>query len=243
MAVQDSGLCTTIPRIWYEAMRIETLGDCALQVVLGDAGDERTRRRVAAAVERVRGAAVSGVIECVPGFTSVTVHFDPVRAAHPLDDSLHRLLADLDEAAGIAGRLMEIPVCYGGEFGPDLEAVAAHHGVAADEIVELHAAGEYRVHLIGFVPGFPYLGGLDAKLATPRRDTPRTAVPAGSVGIGGAQTGIYPIASPGGWQLIGRTPLRLFDARRDPAALLRAGDRVRFRPVDAEAFRRMEPGA
>jgi len=228
-------------------MRIEPLGDRAVQIVLGDAPDEPTRRRVAAASRRLAEARLPGIIECVPGFTSLTIHYDPVQL--PLSDSgwlgssLTDLLEALDDSAGDDGRLLEIPVCYGGELGPDLESVASLHGLTADEAIELHAAGDYRVHLIGFVPGFPYLGGLDPKLATPRRESPRTVVPAGSVGIGGAQTGIYPVESPGGWQLIGRTPLRLFDAHRDPPALLRAGDRVRFVPVDADAFRRLEHGS
>lgn len=224
-------------------MRIEPLGDRAVQIVLGDAPGEPTRRLVEAASRRVREAALPGVIECVPGFTSLTIHFDPLQLPDPPAEWLPRLFAGLDQFAGDDGRLVEIPVCYDGEFGPDLESVASLHGLTADEVVALHAAADYRVHLVGFVPGFPYLGGLDAKLATPRRESPRTAVPAGSVGIGGAQTGIYPVESPGGWQLIGRTPLRLFDAHRDPPALLRAGDRVRFLPVDAEAFRRLEGGA
>lgn len=225
-------------------MRIEPLGDSAVQVVLGDAPGEPARRRVEVAARRLAESALPGLIECVPGFTTLTIHYDPLQLPPgSLESSLAHLLADLDESAGDDGRLVEIPVCYGGEFGPDLESVASLHGLAADEVVALHAAGEYRVHLVGFVPGFPYLGGLDAKLATPRRESPRTAVPAGSVGIGGAQTGIYPVESPGGWQLIGRTPLRLFDALRDPPALLRAGDRIRFLAVDADAFRRLENGA
>lgn len=230
-------------------MRIEPLGDRALQLVLGDAPDEPTRRRVAAAWRRLR--ALPGVTECVPGFTTLTIHFDPLRfpvvegaagslpsrAASVHEGGLAALVAAVSTAGNVLddapGRVVEIPVRYGGEDGPDLEEVAALHGISADEVVALHAAGEYRVHLIGFVPGFPYLGGLDARLHTPRRDSPRTVVPAGSVGIGGAQTGVYPIESPGGWRLIGRTPLPLFDPLRDPPALLRAGDIVRFRPVDA----------
>lgn len=227
-------------------MRIEPLGDSAVQIVLGNAPDEPTRRRIAAASRRVREAGLPGLIESVPGFTSLTIHYDPIQlppsAPGWLDSSLALLLADLDDSEGDDGRLVEIPVCYGGEFGPDLQSVASLHGLTADGVVALHAAGDYRVHLVGFVPGFPYLGGLDARLATPRRESPRTAVPAGSVGIGGAQTGIYPVESPGGWQLIGRTPLRLFDAHRDRPALLRAGDRIRFLPVDAEAFRGLERG-
>ena len=124
--------------------------------------------------------------------------------------------------------MIEVPVCYDEDFAPDLETVAQHCGLEPNEVVARHAAARYGVRCVGFTPGFPFLGGLPAKLATPRRKSPRPAVPAGSVGIGGAQTGIYPLRSPGGWNIIGRTPLRLFDVTREPAALLRAGDRVRF---------------
>lgn len=218
-------------------MRIEPLGDRAVQVVLGGAPDERTRRRIVAAAGRVEG--LPGVMECVPGFTSLTLHYDPAALPSPewLEDELRRVLAALDESDGAEGRVVEIPVCYGGEWGPDLAEVAALHGMTEAAVVELHAPGDYRVHMVGFLPGFPYLGGLHPGLHTPRRSSPRTVVPAGSVGIGGGQTGVYPAESPGGWQLIGRTPRRLFDARRDPPALLRAGDRVRFVPIDAAAFR------
>jgi len=133
---------------------------------------------------------------------------------------------------------MEIPVCYEPEFGFDLEHVATHASLDGKEVVHLHSAAEYRVHCVGFTPGFPFLGGLNPKLATPRKDIPRKEIPAGSVGIGGKQTGIYPIKSPGGWNIIGRTPLRLFDPQKDPPALLRAGARVRFRAITREEFER-----
>ncbi len=230
-------------------MKIELVGDSTVQVVLGDEPGEMTRRRVAAAGARLRAARVPEVVEVVPGTTSITIHYDPILVANRgspvrwVGRSLLRLLADLDEHVGDEGRVVEVPVCYGGELGPDLDAVAALHGLAADEVVRLHAAGEYRVHMVGFVPGFPYLGGLHPRLHTPRRESPRTSVPRGSVGIGGGQTGIYPVESPGGWQLIGRTPLRLFDAHVEPPALLRAGDVVRFRPVSEAEFRALEAGA
>ena len=130
-------------------------------------------------------------------------------------------------------------MCYGGEYGPDLEAVAVHAGLSPDAVVARHAAGDYSVAMLGFAPGFPYLLGLDPALHAPRRTDPRTRVPAGSVAIGGAQTGIYPRELPGGWNLIGRTPLPLFDPRREPPALLAAGDRVRFRAIDVDGFARL----
>ncbi|WP_068776397.1 5-oxoprolinase subunit PxpB [Paenibacillus sp. FJAT-26967] len=138
-----------------------------------------------------------------------------------------------------AGRVKIIPVCYGGEYGPDLEEVAKIHGLTAEEVIRLHSGACYRVYMIGFIPGFPYMGGLPSALATPRRSNPRVRIPAGSVGIGGTQTGVYPLASPGGWHLIGRTPYELFTPRRDIPALLQAGDDVRFQPITAADYERI----
>jgi 5-oxoprolinase (ATP-hydrolysing) subunit B len=168
------------------------------------------------------------VVEVVPGMNNLTIVFDPLA----VDASL--LAAELAAAwedtaqAPPSSREIEIPVRYGGEFGPDLAEVSAHTGLDAEEVVKRHAQGEYVVYFLGFQPGFAYLGGLDASLHTPRRAVPRIEVPAGSVGIGGAQTGIYPAAAPGGWQLIGRAELALFDPARAPPTLLQPGDRVRF---------------
>lgn len=134
-------------------------------------------------------------------------------------------------------RTVVIPVCYGGEFGPDLEEVARFHGMTEDEVIAIHAQGRYRVYMIGFAPGFAYLGGLSPEIATPRRATPRTHVPAGSVGIAGNQTGVYPLATPGGWQIIGRTPLALFRPHHEEPSLLRAGDIVQFCPITEEQYR------
>jgi inhibitor of KinA len=142
-------------------------------------------------------------------------------------------VADANDSDGVQ---VEIPVCYGGEFGPDLDYVASHAGMSTHEVIERHMRPLYRVHLIGFLPGFPYLGGLDPRLATPRRDTPRTAVPAGSVGIGGMQTGVYPLESPGGWHLIGRSPAVIFDSTRTPPTRLAPGDVVRFRAIEPGEF-------
>ncbi len=217
-------------------MRIEPLGDCAALVRFGDGIDETLHRLVQAACARLEAEPVPGATELVPAFTTVAVCYDPARvgSAAPyrtVAAALEARLAGLEADAAVPSRTVEIPVHYGGADGPDLEHVAAHARLTAAEVVRLHAAGEYLVHMLGFAPGFPYLGGLDPRLHCPRREVPRTAVPAGSVGIGGSQTGIYPLVSPGGWQLIGRTPLELFDPAREPPALLRAGDRVRFVPV------------
>jgi KipI family sensor histidine kinase inhibitor len=168
------------------------------------------------------------VREAVPGMNNLTLLFDPAQIdAAELEMQVLSAWPQL-AAASIEGRRIEIPVAYGGEHGPDLAEVAAHTGLAPEEVVRRHSAGDYVVYLLGFLPGFAFMGGLAPELATPRRASPRVAVPAGSVGIGGEQTGIYPLPSPGGWQLIGRTSLRLFDPDAAEPTLLRPGDRVRF---------------
>jgi inhibitor of KinA len=150
--------------------------------------------------------------------------------------ALEAACADLAHAHLPPPRIVEIPVCYGGAFGPDLDDVAERHGLGSDDVVAIHTSGEYLVYMVGFMPGFAYLGGLDERIATPRRRSPRTAVPAGTVGIGGQQTGVYPLVSPGGWNLIGRTPLRIFDPARDEPTLLATGDRVRFRAIPLDEY-------
>jgi inhibitor of KinA len=212
---------------------LEPLGDAAVLVRLGDAIDESTHLRVRLAYARLRRAPVVAALDIVPAFTTVAVHYDPAHAdyhmvAARIADTLQQFEAEQLPGA----RTLTIPVRYGGGNGPDLELVAAHAGLTPHDVVRRHAAGDYLVHMIGFAPGFPYLGGLDPRLACPRRDVPRTHVPAGSVGIGGSQTGIYPFDSPGGWQIIGRTDVVLFDTARDPPSLLAAGDRVRFVAVE-----------
>jgi inhibitor of KinA len=214
--------------------RIRLAGDRALVVEFGDAVDEPTNRRVRAIGRILDQRAVSGLIETVPTYRSLMIHYDPMRVTIT---ELERLVADADtQAAAMAprpGRIVEIPTVYGGEYGPDLEDVAAHAGLSPDDVVALHAGTDYLVYMMGFMPGFPYLGGMSPRIATPRLGTPRTRVPAGSVGIAGPQTGIYPTDSPGGWRLIGRTPTCLFDPARQPPSLLEAGDTVRFVAVPA----------
>jgi len=234
-------------------VRLEPLGDAALIIELAGGIDTDSLARVRDTVARLEHAAIPGITDLVPGYASVAVHYDPLRvlgdapracvAASPSALMRQAISAALDGAghpgAVAPSRNVEIPVAYGGEHGPDLAHVAAQHGLTCDEVVALHTGATYLVHMIGFVPGFPYLGGLDPRLETPRRDTPRPAVPAGSVGIGGAQTGIYPIESPGGWQLIGRTPLSLFDAMHDEPARLRVGDCVTFTAITGAEYARL----
>lgn len=216
------------------AWTLRRLADGAVLVKLGERIDPVLSARTLALAARIVEARFAGVVDVVPAYASVLLVFDPDA---PVDvDAIERALVRLagDAAAPAAGgepRLIEIDTVYGGVQGPDLAAVAAFAGIGEDEVVARHVAVEYRVAMLGFRPGFPYLLGLDPLLAMPRRATPRPIVPAGSVAIGGPQTGIYPSTSPGGWQLIGRTELRLFDPHANPPTLLAPGDRVRFRAV------------
>ena len=220
-------------------MRILPLGDRAILVEFGSAIDEQTRLLVRASFEQLSSVSIAGVLDVVPGFASIAVHYDPAQVSRAVGATPHvAISAAVEEVLRAAvttpggePRLVEIPVCYDPSLAPDLDEVAAHAHLTPAQVVELHSAPDYVVHMIGFLPGFPYLGGLDPRLTTPRRSSPRTRVPAGSVGIGGSQTGVYTIDSPGGWQLIGRTARRLFDVERDPPTVLRIGDKVRFRPV------------
>ena len=226
-------------------MRFAPLGDRAVMITLGAAIDEATHRLVRTASMRIDRHPPAGFVDQVPAFTSIAVHYDPVVAARGATsgayarvvDELTATLRDLRPEPLLAPRVVEIPVCYGGSLGPDLEDVARAHQMTPADVIHLHTSGDYLVYMVGFMPGFAYLGGLPAKLATPRRTTPRTVVPAGTVGIGGSQTGVYPLDSPGGWNLIGKTPLAIFDIGRSPPALLETGDRVRFRAIGDEQFR------
>ncbi|AMM25364.1 5-oxoprolinase subunit PxpB [Variovorax sp. PAMC 28711] len=209
-----------------EPPRLHALGDAALLCELPAPATFAQQQKIwALANEALRWR---GVHEVLPGMNNLTLLFDPAQAeATELEMQVFAAWPQL-AGATIEGRQIEIPVRYGGDDGPDLIDVAAHTGLSPAEVVRRHAAGEYVVYFLGFLPGFAFMGGLPPELATPRRSEPRVAVPARSVGIGGEQTGIYPLASPGGWQLIGRTPLELFDPKNEPPTLLQPGDRVRF---------------
>lgn len=183
----------------------------------------------------------AGVRNLHPAYCSLLVKFDALKISHEeVEGILRGYLPRLDEVKLAEPRLVEIPVCYGGEFGPDLAEVCALRGMTAAQLIELHSSVEYLVYFLGFVPGFAYLGELPKELVTPRLASPRRRVAAGSVGIGGNQTGVYPFATPGGWRLLGRTPIKMFQAEREGLSLLSIGDRVRFTPIDAERFAELE---
>jgi inhibitor of KinA len=237
-------------------MQITPLGDSALIVRVSEdfSAPEGTLNAVLAAQHILQAAQLPGVIEFAPAYTTVAMFYDPIGAVDggaPIDNLFdwfeQRIRAVLSSAATDADRTADednvvhahdLPVCYDPEFGFDLEHVAKHTGASVEQVVSMHGDAEYRVSCLGFTPGFPFLSGLPAQLATPRRSTPRKEIPAGSVAIGGAQTGIYPLKSPGGWNVIGRTSVRLFDPQKDPPALLRPGDRVRFRAISRSEFER-----
>jgi inhibitor of KinA len=220
--------------------RIAPMGESALLVVLGEVIDRELAARARAIAAAIEPAGAGGVAfgRPVPAYASVLVPFDPL--ALSIDEATEAIAAIVDAAGaapaadvagGSAGRLVEVPVRYGGADGPDLEDVARLHDLRPSDVVELHASVEYEAFFLGFAPGFAYLGPLPASLVTPRLDVPRPRVPAGSVAIAAAQTAIYPTDTPGGWRLIGRTELRPWDVTRDPPALILPGDRVRFVPV------------
>jgi inhibitor of KinA len=232
-------------------MQIAPLGDSALVVRIRETFDDdsdEVSRAVLGALRQLEAAAIPGIVELAPAYTTVALFFDPLRvidAGAPPTGIVPWLESRIREAfdrppaktaRSKADRIVEIPVCYDREFALDLEDVARHANRSIDQVINLHSSGQYRVQCVGFTPGFPFLSGLPSELATPRRASPRTKVPSGSVGIGGAQTGVYPLPSPGGWNVIGRTPLRLFDVSRDSPALLHAGDRVRFRAISRGEF-------
>lgn len=209
--------------------RLDSMGECALLVSLGAEVSESVSVRVHALARTVRQANIRGLVELVPAYASLLLVFEPeLCTGEWLAEEVHLLMAEPDRAEAAQSRIMEVPVVYGGAWGPDIDEVAAAHSLSSQEVVSLHTAPLYRVHFLGFMPGFAYMGGLHAKLATPRLPTPRVRVPAGSVGVAGGQTGVYPLDSPGGWRIIGRTPLQMWDVQREPPALLAAGDLVKF---------------
>jgi inhibitor of KinA len=224
----------------YEQARFRLSGDRALLVEYGDGIAPVVNEKVRAMTALLRKNLPAGVEAVVPAYRSLSILYDPLTTTPAgLVPILQTLEADSRTAEIAEAKVVPIPVCYGGGFGPDIGVVIEHTGLREEEIVAIHASVEYPIYMIGFTPGFCYLGGLDGRLQTPRRKTPRTNLPAGSVGIAESQTGMYPVDSPGGWQIIGRTPLRLFAPARENPFLYEAGDRIRFVPIAEDEFGRL----
>ena len=224
-------------------VRMLSAGERGLVVEMGNLISPQVNARVQRLARRISQRHVEGVIEIVPTYRSLLVYFDPFSIRRSdLADAIWQMLAseaDAETAETEAVRVVHVPVCYGGEFGPDLDYVAQHNRVSVDEVITIHSSKPYLVYMLGFTPGFPYLGGMSDKIAAPRLEKPRAKIPQGSVGIAGAQTGLYPIESPGGWRLIGRTPLKPFLAEAANPFLFAAGDYLRFIPISPEEYHRI----
>lgn len=231
-----------------ETPKIKSLGDAAFSIEFGDAIDPAINARVMALFAALEAAktegALPGLTETVPSFRALAVHYDPLRTSRDTIEAAIAPYVAAAEAEARVGSTWVLPACYAGEtFAPDLADVASRAGITPDEVVALHTQADFRVYILGFVPGFAYLGGVPEAIRLPRRTDPRTAVPAGSVAIAGEMSGVYPLTSPGGWHLIGRCPVPMFDPRQDPPVFLKPGDRVRFKAIDAAECAAIEAAA
>jgi inhibitor of KinA len=223
---------------------IQPLGDHAAIIDLAKDPSPEVLNHIRMVSSALDAAAPEWMIEYVPAFTTISIFYLPnklprVEAASPYDMVclyLHSLLKNIKAGFPSPPRVVEIPVCYGGNYGPDLPFVAEYNGISEDEVVTIHSNGDYLVYMLGFAPGFPYIGGMQKAISAPRKDTPRLEIPERSVGIAGRQTGIYSIKTPGGWQLIGRTPLDLFSPENNPPTLLQAGDKIRFKAISHDEY-------
>mgnify|MGYP002332142850 CR=1 FL=1 len=218
-------------------------GDSALVVEIGDVIDLEVNAKVLALDQAITQSKIFGIQECVPTYRSLLIRYNPLKTTYEelvfqirnLEGSIQEVTVEERETKEIV-----VPVVYGGKYGPDLKYVAEIHSLTEEEVVRIHSAKRYRVYMIGFIAGFPYLGVVDDEIATPRLKTPRIRVPEGAVGIAEKQTGIYPREAPGGWRIIGRTPMKLFNPSRHPPSLLKPGDIVKFKPITEREFRALK---
>lgn len=221
---------------------ISPVGDCAISIDFGQVIDPKINRHIRQTIERIQALQLDGIIELVPTYCALLVQYDAMLYSyadmcHIIEPIFSESITDNDNEKVT---VIEIPTVYGGEFGPDLGFVASHNNLSEEEVIAIHSGTDYLVYMLGFIPGFTYLGGMDPRIATPRLSSPRTLIPAGSVGIAGEQTGTYPSDSPGGWQIIGRTPVTMYDMSKEQAALLSAGDYVRYVPIDEAEYNRIK---
>jgi KipI family sensor histidine kinase inhibitor len=221
----------------YDNTKYLPAGDSSVFMEFGNSISPKINARIRNVVKGIETSDIKGVTELLPTYRSIQIMYNPMEIEY---DELVGILKELETSIpeGDAGdyRIVEIPTLYGGEYGPDIEFVAEHNKISVEEVIKIHTSTDYLLYMLGFTPGFGYLGGMSEKIATPRLKTPRTKIPAGTAGIAGTQTGIYPIDSPGGWQLIGKTPIKLYDPLGEAPILLRAGDYVRFVNITEEEF-------
>ncbi|MWV43012.1 5-oxoprolinase subunit PxpB [Paenibacillus sp. HJL G12] len=227
---------------------MKPLGDSALLIQFGERIGEDVNAKVQAAASYLDQHPFTGYVECIPSFTTLTVYYDLLKLGRPPGSGtaseyvcsiVTGLLQDMESISFSARKIVEIPVCYGGEYGPDLAYVAEINGRSEQDVVKIHTGQEFLIYALGFAPGFPYLGGVPESIAAPRKKTPRLSIPAGSVGIAGTQTGIYPLQTPGGWQIIGRTPLAIFQPEHHPPVLLESGQMIRFKSISSDEYDRL----
>lgn len=234
-----------------DEVKLLQAGEQGLVIEFGNEIHPETNRLVHNIAQALSAHSIIGMLEVIPTYRSLLIYFDPLQISRvQLGEQIQQLIgaqATITERPKTDARVVRIPVCYGGEFGPDLAFVAQYNQISIGEVIQIHSSTPYQVYMLGFTPGFPYLGGMSEKIATPRLEKPRVKIPAGSVGIAGKQTGFYPVESPGGWQLIGRTPINAFDANNPQPFAFAAGDYLQFVPVSPEEFfairREVEAGA
>ena len=222
-------------------IQILTEGDSSLLIVFGNEVSPDINRRISATVQLLKNQHIEGIVDLIPSYCALLINYNPqvIRYAE-IRERVERILS-MDAMAGESARkIVEIPVCYGGEYGPDLQTIADHAGLTAEEVIEIHTSRDYLIYMLGFLPGFCYLGGLDERIHTPRLANPRIRIREGSVGIGGSATGIYPMDSPGGWQLMGMTPVKTYDPSKDVPILLNAGEYIRFIRIDEAEYQRIK---
>ena len=221
---------------------ISPVGDRAISIDFGQVIDPTINRHIRQTIERIKELQLDGIIELVPTYCALLVEYDAMLYSYSeICNIIEPTLEEgMTNTTNELVTVVEVPTVYGGEFGPDFSFVASHNHLSEDEVISIHSGTDYLVYMLGFIPGFSYLGGMDSRIATPRLSSPRTVIPAGSVGIAGEQTGTYPSDSPGGWQIIGRTPVTMYDMSKAQAALLKAGDYVRYVPIDESEFHRIK---
>lgn len=222
-------------------VKIVPHGDASMLIEWEAKIDPAINRKITGLVSLFKDQKIEGVIDFIPAFSTLLINYNPRIISYQRLKKITEDLLTIEIGTGkVKKRIFEIPVCYGGEYGPDIEFIMKHAQLSQEELIQIHSGTDYLIYMLGFLPGFSYLGGLDERIHTPRLDNPRKAIPAGSVGIGGSQTGIYPLESPGGWQLLGRTPVKTYDPERSQPILFDAGDYIRFVPIDEATYQKIE---